>query len=107
MAYATVWQYANDADFQGLCRAGLWDVCNRVAAGEAGFPAAGQAHVTPAEDVKYALMVLKDESVLEDRILAMQVLRNGTIAASPATASDGDVQYAINSERWSELRGIG
>ena len=106
MAYSDIWTNANDADFQGKSRAGLWDVANKVVAEESGFPASGQEAAVPAEDAEYALKVLRDRTSLSDRVLAMQVLRNPTIAASPGTASDGDIQFQINSV-WAELRRIG
>ena len=106
MAYSDVWTNANDATFQGKCRAGLWDVANRVVASEVGFPAPGQEAAVAVEDDEYALKVLRDQVSLSDRVLAMQVLRNATIAASPGTAADNDVQFQINSI-WAELRRIG
>jgi hypothetical protein len=106
MSYATIYATATDATFQARCRAALWDVCNKVAGQESGFPAAGQADANAAEDRDYALRVLRDESRITDRVLAMQVLRNGTIAGDPASASDGDIQYQVNSI-WASLRRIG
>ena len=106
MSYATIYASATDADFQARCRAALWDVANRVVNGESGFPASGQASSYAAEDMEYALRVLRDQSTISDRVLAMQVLRNGTIASDPASASDGDIQYQINSI-WAEFRRIG
>lgn len=105
MSYADIWTNANDATFQGKCRAGLWDVANKVVNEDAGFPAAGQAAANSEEDTSYALKILRASVTLSDMVLAMQVLRNSTIAANPGTASDGDIQFQINSI-WSELRRI-
>ena len=106
MAYSDIWTNANDSTFQGKCRAGVWDVANKVINGDTGFPASGQEAAVAAEDTEYALKVLRDVASLSDRVLAMQVLRNSTIAASPSTASDGDIQFQINNI-WAELRRIG
>lgn len=106
MSYATIYATATDSAFQARCRAALWDVANKVVGQESGFPASGQADANAAEDRDYALRVLRDESRITDRVLAMQVLRNATIAADPATSSDGDIQYQINST-WAAFRRIG
>lgn len=107
MSYADVWQHANDEAFQGRCRAALWDVSNRVAAGETGFPDAGQVHPDGiVVDVTYALKVLKNEDRLAADVLASQVLRNQVIAADPVNSADSDILYAINAERWADLREI-
>jgi hypothetical protein len=107
MSYATIYASATDADFRARCRAALWDVANRVINGESGFPASGQASAQPLDDSAYALKVLRDQATITDRILAMQVLRNSTIASNPADATDGDIQYQINAGVWGELRSIG
>jgi len=107
MSYTDIWTHANNADFQGKCWAALWDVCNRVLAGESGFPAAGQVAAQASDDAGYALRVLRVESRLTGQQLAQQILRNATIAGSPATADDSALQYQINANVWAELRGIG
>jgi hypothetical protein len=106
MSYATIYASATDATFQARCRAALWDVANKVINEESGFPASGQAHASASEDSEYALRVLRDQSTISDRVLAMQVLRNATIASDPAEASDGDIQFQVNSI-WAEFRRIG
>lgn len=106
MSYATIYATATDAAFQARARAALWDVANKVVNQESGFPASGQADANAAEDRDYALRVLRDEVRLTDRVLVMQVLRNATIAGDPASASDGDIQYQLNSI-WATLRRIG
>ena len=105
MSYSDIWTNANDAAFQGRCRAGLWDVANRVVNEESGFPAAGQGATIAEEDNAYALKILRSRVTLTDVVLAMQVLRNATIAADPAASSDADIQYQINNV-WAELRRI-
>jgi hypothetical protein len=107
MAYADIWTHANDETFQGRCWAALWDVCNKVAAGDAGYPAAGMAAASADDDAAYAIRVLRDEARVTARQLAQQVLRNPTIAANPASAVDNDLAWQINNAAWAELRGIG
>lgn len=105
MAYSDIWTYANDSTFQGRCWAGLWDVANKVVNGDTGFPASGQEGAA-GEDVRYALIILRDETTLTSKQLAQQVLRNTTIATAPATSLDSDIQFQINNI-WAELREIG
>jgi hypothetical protein len=107
MAYADIWTHANDADFQGRCWAALWDIANKVAAGDSGYPAAGQASAQPEDDEYFALKILRDNTRITSRQLAQQILRNATIAASPGTAADNDLAWQINNASWSELRRIG
>jgi hypothetical protein len=107
MSYANIWTHANDGDFQGRCWAALWDIANKVAAGDTGYPAAGQASAQPLDDGAYALKVLRDQSAVTARQLAQQVLRNATIAANPAAATDSDLAWQINNASWSELRRLG
>jgi len=107
MAYFDIWTNANDAAFQGKCWAALWDIANKVVAGDSGYPAAGQAAAATAADYSFAASVLKDEVRVTGRQLAQQVLRNGTIAADPSAATDNDLAWQINNVAWSVLRGIG
>jgi hypothetical protein len=107
MAYSDIWTNANDADFQGKCWAGLWDIANKVIAGDSGYPAAGQAAAASASDYAFAASILKDEVRITGRQLAQQVLRNATIAADPSAATDNDLAWQINNAAWSVLRGIG
>jgi len=107
MAYADIWTHANDETFQGRCWAALWDIANKVAGAESGYPAAGQASGQPEDDEYFALKILRDSTKLSSRQLAQQVLRNATIAANPAVAADNDLAWQINNASWSELRRIG
>lgn len=107
MSYTAVWTNANNEAFQGRCWAALWDIANKVAAGNEGYPASGQVSGQPLDDGAYALKVLRDEARCTSRQLAQQVLRNATIAADPATATDNDIAWQINNASWSELRRIG
>lgn len=106
MSYSAIWTHANDETFQGRCWAALWDISNKVVAGDEGYPAAGQAAANGAEDVSFANSILKDESRITGRQLAQQVLRNATIATNPGAAVDSDLAWQINNAAWSVLRGI-
>lgn len=90
MAYADIFNAANDPLFQGRCLVAMWRAAQDVAA-EA--PNA-QDH---QQRLDWATRALQDKATITPRQLAMQVLRNATIAASPGAASDGDIQFQVNS----------
>ena len=95
MAFIDNWNNASDATFQGRCMGGLWQVCITKKAG------------TPtAEETNYIQKVLQDLQKITPRVLAMQVLRNATIAADPVNSSDGDLEYQLN-QVWDDLLEIG
>jgi hypothetical protein len=106
MAYSDIWTNANDADFQGRCWAALWDVANKVLADTTGYPASGQEATNAEDDDVYSKNILTDKVSISGRQLAQQVLRNTTIANNPATATDADILFQINSI-WAELRELG
>jgi len=106
MGYADIWTHANDVAFQGRCLAAMWDISNKILNDDPSFPAAGQEAATPNDDDVFARRVLRDEVSITPRQVAQQALRNVTIAASPATSTDNDIQFQLNSV-WAEIRGIG
>ena len=95
MSYAGVWTAANAPDFQGRCVAGMWDVAVKVLAGN-----------PSKDDAAYSNIVLRGEQEITPAILAMQVLRNSTIAADPDASTDSDIEYQLN-VIWQELKSIG
>ena len=103
--YAEIYTFATDPTFQSRCRAALWEQANKVANGDSGFPAAGQENAI--DDPEYSRRILRDEARVTDRVLAMQVLRNSTIAANPAASADADILWQLNNAVWAELRRIG
>jgi len=111
MSLLTIWTAATDADFQSRCWAALYDVANKVANGDEGYPAAGQASVQPVDDTAFATKVLRRQIGLAPETLAWQVLRNSSISASvevsPAGAVDSDILWQINNGCWADLRNIG
>lgn len=90
MAYADIYNAANDALFQGRCQVAMWKAAQDIAT--EGPEAA--AHVVRMD---WATRVLQDRANITPRQLAMQILRNPAIAANPGAASDGDIQYQVNS----------
>lgn len=90
MAYADIYTAANDVTFQGRCQVAMWTAAQAIAS---------EATNTSnhAARIDWAARVLTDRANITPRQLAMQVLRNATIAAAPASASDGDLQFQVNS----------
>lgn len=90
MAYADIFNAANDALFQGRCQVAMWTAAQDIAA---------EATNTTdhAQRADWANRVLQDRATITPRQLAMQVLRNGTIAANPGASTDGDIQFQVNS----------
>ena len=89
MSYADIFSAANDTDFQGRCQVAMWKAAQDIAA-EASSTADHAARLD------WASRVLQDRANITPRQLAMQVLRNPVIAATPAAAPDGDLQYQVN-----------
>lgn len=87
MSYADIYAAANDGPFQGRCQVAMWKAAQDISAEAPGTP----------ERMDWATRILQDRANITPRQLAMQVLRNPTIAAAPASASDGDIQFQVNS----------
>jgi hypothetical protein len=90
MDYLSIFSAANDVAFQSRCRVATWKAAQDIASED---PATGNH----AMRMDWASRVLTDKTNITDRQLAMQVLRNAQIAAIPATAPDGDIQFQVNS----------
>lgn len=90
MAYADVFNAANDANFQGRCLAACWVAANDIL----GEDPQTENH---AQRVNWATNILRDRSAATPRQIAVQVLRNSTIAGNPGASSDGDIQFQVNS----------
>lgn len=91
MAYVDVYNAAVDtAIFQPKCLVATWKAAQDIVA---------EASNTPNHAARYdwAVRVLTDKAAITPKQLAMQVLRNPTIAASPGAASDNDISFAIAS----------
>lgn len=89
MSYLTIFAAANDAGFQSRCRVATWRAAQDIAAEDDATP----NHATRMD---WASRVLTDKSNITDKQLAMQVLRNVTIAENPDGAPDEDIQFQIN-----------
>ena len=85
MAYADIYNAATDNLFQGRCMAALWARAQVV------------VNEDPRDPVRFAWAqnVLKDKAAITPRQVAMQVLRNSTIAANPGQSPDGDIEFQI------------
>lgn len=90
MAYADIYNAAIDPLFQGRCQVAMWKAAQDIAAES---PEAA-AHMVRMD---WATRVLQDRANITPRQLAMQVLRNATIAANPGASTDGDLQFQVNS----------
>lgn len=90
MAYADIYTAATDTAFQGRCLVAMWKAAQDIAA-----EATNTANHSARAD--WATRVLQDRANITPRQLAMQVLRNPTIAASPGTSTDDDLQFQVNS----------
>lgn len=90
MAYIDIFNAANDATFLGRCQVAMWKAAQDIAAESIGT----QNH---AARLDWSTRVLHDRANITGRQLAMQVLRNTTIAAAPLTAADADLQFQVNS----------
>ncbi|WP_323141291.1 hypothetical protein [Massilia phyllosphaerae] len=90
MSYSEIYSAAIDATFQGRCQVAMWCAAQNVADED---PAV-KDHQARTD---WATRVLQDRANITPRQLAMQVLRNPSISGSPATATDADIQYQVNS----------
>lgn len=99
MALIDVYNAANDATFQGRCMAALWQTAQHVLADDVGYD------LTP-DSKSLALKVLRDQVTITPKQVAMQVLRNSTISANIAGATDGDIDWQVKSV-WTSLMEIG
>lgn len=90
MSYADTFAAANDSTFQGRCQVALWSAAGDIVA-------ESPDTADHAARLAWAMRILQDRAAITARQLAIQVLRNATIAANPVGASDGDLQFQVNS----------
>jgi hypothetical protein len=90
MAYADIYNAANDPLFQGRCQVAMWKAAQDIAAED-------PATANHSARMDWANRVLQDRANITPRQLAMQVLRNPTIASNPGASTDGDLQFQVNS----------
>lgn len=90
MDYLSIYGAANDQAFQSRCKVAMW-----LAAQDISVEPEDTPDTTTRKE--WARRVLQDVVTIKPHVLAMQVLRNPQIAASPASAPDGDLQFQVNS----------
>ena len=90
MAYSDIYAAANDATFQGRCLVAMWKAAQDIA----NESPATDNHVARKD---WSTRVLQDRANITPRQVAMQVLRNATIATAPSSAVDNDIQFQVNS----------
>ena len=90
MAYTDIYTAASDETFQGRCLVAAWVAAQAIIAED---PQTQDHQRRKA----WAVNVLRDQVVITPKQLAMQVLRNTTIAANPGAATDADIQFQVNS----------
>lgn len=91
MAYADIYNAAVDtAIFQPRCMVAVWKAAHDILAEDPGTPDHQRRKA-------WAVNVLRDQVVITPKQLAMQVLRNTTIAENPGAAPDADIQFQVNS----------
>lgn len=90
MAYADIYNAATDSLFQGRCLVAAWIAAQAILTED---PQTAD-HAARAD---WARRVLRDEANITPVQLAIQVLRNTTIAANPGASTDGDIQFQVNS----------
>lgn len=89
MAYADIYNAANDVNWQGRCWVACWKAAQDILAEPENTP----DHV---RRVAWATNVMRDSAVITGRQLAMVVLQNATIATNPGAATDADIQFQVN-----------
>ena len=90
MAYSDIFAAANDVTFQGRCLVATWKAAQDILTEAANTP-------NHQARIDWATRVLQDHANITPRQLAMQVLRNATIAANPSASTDSDLQFQVNS----------
>lgn len=91
MAYADIYTAAVDAAvFQPRCLVAMWKAAQDIMAED-------PQTADHQRRVSWATSVMRDAVAITPKQLAMQVLGNATIAANPGAASDGDIQFQVNS----------
>ena len=90
MAYADTYAAVSDPIFCGRCMVAMWVAAQAIISEDPGAADHQRRY-------DWAVSVLRDQVSISPRLLAMQVLRNATIAANPTAAVDGDLQFQVNS----------
>lgn len=88
MSYIAIFGTANDTEFQSRCQVAMWRAAQDISA----EPEDTLDHPMRKD---WAERVLRDQVKIAPRQLAMQVLRNPSIAESLAAAPDDAIQEQV------------
>lgn len=100
MSYAQTWAASNDPDFQGRCRAALWDIARQVITEENGYPSG-------ALNKRIARLILSGEARISNEQLVVLVLTDSVIAADIPNSTDTRIHNVLRNGAWNIIRGIG
>ena len=90
MTYQAVFEASRDTTFQGRCLVALWIAAESIVNEDPQTPN-HQARMDWARTAQQGKLAITPSN------LAQAVLRNTTIATDPVAASDGDIQFQVNS----------
>ena len=90
MSYTTIFDAAENALFQKQCTVATWKAAQDILGEDPSTQNYGARR-------GWATNILQGFAKITPRQLAVQVLRNATIAANAASATDGDIQFQVNS----------
>jgi len=90
MSYAAIFTAATDPAFQGRCLVAAWRAAQDILAEPTNTPNYGGRR-------GWATNILQGQARITNQQLAVQVLRNTTIAANPTAALDDNLQFQVNS----------
>jgi len=90
MSLQAVYEASTDTTFQGRCVVATWIAAQAILAENPQTP-------KHAQRKDWATTILRSTQKITPQVLAIQVLQNPSIAANPTLASDGDIQFQVNS----------
>ena len=90
MSYSAIFAAVQDPAFQGRCFVACWKAAQDILSEDPG---------TPNYEVRrgWAVSILQGTQRATPQQIAVQILRNPTIAQNPVAAQDGDLQFQVNS----------
>ncbi len=88
MSYAAIYAASKDETFQGRCLVAARAAANDIMA---------EATNTPNHAARraWAVNILRGRQTITPEVLAVQILRNATVAANPTAAPDGDLKFVV------------
>jgi hypothetical protein len=91
MSYSAIYTASKDEAFQGRCLVAARDAANDIMAED-------PQTADHANRKAWALNILRGRQTITLEGLAVQILRNATVAANPATALDSDLKFVVVSQ---------